>query len=305
MKMRCVKLLLVVFCIAAFSLPVVAGAADASNKGFKGEVSTVLKERFSMCDEFLDVKWVDRARRTGLMKVEAYRNGAIESRFLIVHLEKPGSKAFRTRGSGIFYEISEQEYNSPAFAKSLSRRGHSFKHHNVFMYMTKSRKSERYPQEPLPFEAFNKHRNEFPNRSFSGFSRTVCVAYPGEKQVFVIEAKKPFAVGSHDKGTKQAYDMVSKYARERCAAISKGGSDCNRLSYLKDSYALNINGDGKDDYIFVISGSRGSKSAVKRYMLLSSGDGYRVKDVTGCLGFGRFFYGYANARSFHLGSCAK
>jgi hypothetical protein len=304
MKMRFMNVLLAIFCFAAFLLPAIAGAADVQNPGFKGEVSAALKERFGMCDEFLDVKWVDRARRTGLLKVEAYRYGKIEPRYLIVRLETPGTKAFRTRGSGIFYEISEQEYNSAAFTKFLSSGSHSFKHHNVFMYVTKGKKSERYAQEPLPFEAFDKHRNEFPNRSFTGFSRSVCVAYPGEKQAFVIEAKKPFAAGSRDKGTGAAFETVRKYARERCASLFKGGSDCN-LAYLKDSYALNINGDGKDDYIFVITGSKGRKSVVKRYMLLSSGDGYRVKDVSGCLGFGRFFYGYAGARSFHPGSCMK
>jgi hypothetical protein len=303
MMMRPINLLLV-FIIAAFLLPAAAVAADSPDSGFRGDIA-VLKERFSMCDEFLDVKWVDRTRHTGLMKAEGYRNGKLETRYLIVRLETPGSKAFRNRGNGIFYEISEQEYNSAVFAKFLREGRHDFRHHNVFMYVTKGKKWERYPQEPLPFEAFDKHRNEFPNRSFTGFSRSVCIAYPGEKQVFVIEAKKPFAVGSHDKGTKQAFAMVSDYARERCAAITKGGSGCNFAS-LKDSYALNVNRDGRDDYIFAISKDKGAKRSMKRYMLKSSGEGYTVKDVTGCLGFERFFYGYAKAGGyFHLGGCAK
>jgi len=302
MKTRLINLFMVFF-IAAFLLPAAAVYADTPSSGFRGDVSS-LKERFSMCDEFLDVKWVDRPRRTGILKVEGYRNGKPESRYLIVRLETPGSKAFRMRGSGIFYEISEQEYNSPVFAKFLKGASHSFRHHNVFMYVSKGKKWERYPQEPLPFEAFDKHRNEFPNRSFTGFSRSVCVAYPDEKQVFVIEAKKPFAAGSHDRGTKQSFEKVMDYARERCSAITKGGLDCNYL-FVKDSYALDVNRDGKDDYIFVISKDRAAKGAVKRYMLRSSGDGYTVKDVSGCLGFGKFFYGYARAGSFHLGGCAK
>jgi hypothetical protein len=302
---RCrAKLLPAIFILAVFLMPVIAGAADVTNPGYKSDISKSMKERFSLCDEFLDVKWVDKARLIGLLRADAYRNGKTEPRFVIVHLEKPGTKAFNIRGNGIFYEISEQRYNDAGYEKYLSGASYSFSRQNVFMNVTKGKRSERYPQEPLPFEAFVNHRSEFPNRSFSGFTRTVCVAYPDNRKVFVIEAKKPFVKVASDEGSRQAYDTVAGYARERCSDMSANENECN-LTYLKDAYALNLNGDGKDDYVFVVAGKPGEKGAIKRYMLLSSGKGYSVKDATGCLGFGRFFYGHADAKSFHLGSCSK
>ncbi len=297
---RLTAILIVIF----FLIPVMAGAADVVNPAFKSDATQSLKERFSLCDEFLDVKWVDRTKLIGLLRADVYRNGKIESRSLIVHLEKPGSKAFNARGNGIFYEISEQEYNDAGYEQFLRGANYSFKHHNVFMTVTKGKRSERYPQEPLPFEAFVSHRLEFPDRSFSRFTRTVCVAYPDNRKAFVIEAKKPFAKGALDEGTKKAYDTVAKYARERCADISTNETECS-LNNLKDSYALNINADSRDDYIFVLSNNKGDKAKNRRYMMISAGGGYSVRDITGCLGFERFFYGYSDGKGFHPGSCSK
>lgn len=285
--------------LAALLLPVAVGAAD--NAGFKKDVPPVLKERFGLCDEFLDVKWIDKSGAVGMLKADVYKNGKSEPRFLIVRIEKPGSKAFAIRGNGIFYEISEKEYSSKDFEKFLRGARYSFKHHNVFMVVTKGKKSERYPQEPLPFEAFANHELDFPNRSFSDFSKTVCVAYPDEKRAFVIEAKKPFIKSPADEKSKQAYDTVARFAKEKCAELAK--DECS-LNYLKDTYALDSNGDGKDDYIFLIADKAGKKQS-KRYMLISGKDEYSIKDVSGCLGLGRSFYGMADTKSFHLGRCLK
>jgi hypothetical protein len=302
---RCrAKLLSAIFIVTVFLMPVIAEAADVTNPGFKVDVSQSMKERFSLCDEFLDVKWVDKTRLIGLLRADAYRSGKTEPRFLIVHLEKPGSKAFNVRGSGIFYEISGQDYSDAGYEKFLSGASYSFSRQNVFMNVSKGKRSERYPQEPLPFEAFINHRNEFPNRSFSGFTRTVCVAYPDNKKIFVIEAKKPFAKGALDEGSKQAYDTVAKHALERCADISTNETECS-LNYLKDSYALNLNGDGRDDYIFVLSNGKGDKAKFRRYMMISADSGYSLININGCLGFERFFYGYSDGRGFHPGGCAR
>jgi|WetSurMetagenome_2_1015567.scaffolds.fasta_scaffold00471_8 hypothetical protein len=304
MKSRYAQLLIAVISAVAFFMPVIAGAADFSNRGFKKYVSGELKERFSMCDEFLDVKWVDRKRLTGIVGVDAYGSGRSERRFLIVRLEKPGSKAFNNRRSGIFYEIREEEYNSSGYANFLAGARQSFSRNNVFMNVAKGRKSERYPQEPLPFEAFANHRHEFPDRSFSGFTRTVCVAYPDEKKAFVVEARKPFSGISSGRGSKKEYDRVAGYANERCSEISADKTHCS-LAGLKDAYALNLNGDRRDDYLFVISGGKGSGDKFRRYMMISSGDHYVVKNITGCFGPRRFLYGYTDGRVFHPGGCVR
>jgi hypothetical protein len=295
---------MILFMLAFLLLPFAAGASDYGNMGFMAEVPKTLKDKFGLCNNFIDVKWINRQKLTGLLMTGVDRDGRKELRYLIVHLEKPGSKAYANRGNGIFYEISEQEYEDPGFAKFLLGANYSFKHRNVFMYVTRGKKSERYAQEPLPFEAFDSHKNDFPNRSFTGFNNTVCIAYPDEKRVFVVEAKKPFMGARMDEKARLSFGKVLKYANERCAAITDKGTECN-FDPLKDSYALDLNGDGKDDYIFAIEAKQKDKSTVRRYMMLSSDGGYMVKEVSGCLGFGRFFYGYADAKSFHLGGCVK
>lgn len=295
-----------IFIISVLAVPVLAGAAEVSNAGFVAEVPQTLKERFGLCEEFLGVKWIDKAKMTGIVKAEVYRDGKKEQRSMIVHLEKPGTRAYNARGNGIFYEVGTQAYDEAGFQKFLMGASYNFSHENVFMNVIKGRKSGRYPQEPLPFEAFVSHRNEFPNRSFSGFTRTVCIAYPDSGKVFVIEAKKPFINSQLDDNGRKMFDAVTRYAKDQCSAAAnkEAAPECS-LENLKDSYALDLNRDGKDDYIFVVAGKQGDKGSVKRYMLLSSGDTYSVKDITGCLGFGRFMYGYADAKAFHLGSCSK
>ena len=289
----------------AIILAVSSYAADIENAGFKKDVSSALKERFSLCDEFLDVKWLDKSRSVGILKADVYQNDTREPHFLIVYLEKPGSKAYAARGNGIFYEISEKQYLSRDFEQFLRGAHYSFSRQNVFMTVKKGKKLERFPQEPLPFEAFVTHQTEFPNRSFSVFLKTICVAYPDGKTVFVTEAKKPFIKNPLNDKSKQAYDIVARYAQEKCdnwAKTTKTG--CN-LNYLADSYVFDSNGDGKDDFIFLITDNQNGKGSLKRYLLLSSKDGYALTDISGCLGFGRFFYGYADSKSFRLGRCSR
>jgi hypothetical protein len=295
---------MILFMLAFFLMPFWAGASDSGNMGFRAEVPKTLKDKFGVCNNFLDVKWINKPKLTGLVMADVDRDGRKELRFLIVHLEKPGSKAYENRGNGIFYEISQQEYEDPGFAKFLLGASYSFRHRNVFINVTRGKKSERYAQEPLPFEAFSSHKNEFPNRSFSGFAGTVCIAYPDEKMVFVVEAKKPFMGTPMDEKSRLSFETVFKYANERCAVKTDRGTECN-FDTLKDSYALDLNGDGKDDYIFTVTARQKDSSTVKRYMLLSSEGGYTVKEVSGCLSFDRFFYGYADAKAFHLGGCVK
>jgi len=298
-----VSIFIVLF--TAIILAVGAYAADNENAGFRKDVSSAFKERFSLCDEFLNVKWIDKARSVGILKADISNNNIREPHFLIVYLEKPGSKAFAARGNGIFYEISEKQYLSRDFEQFLRGAHYSFSRQNVFMTVKKGKRSERFPQEPVPFEAFVTHQTEFPNRSFSDFLKTICVAYPDGKRVYVVEAKKPFIKIPLNDQTKQAYDTVARYAQEKCNDFAKATKAGCNLNYLKDSYALDSNGDGTDDFIFLISDTKNGKEQSRRYLLLSSKDGYAVNDISGCLGFGRFFYGYADSKSFRLGRCSR
>jgi hypothetical protein len=302
-RIKRLSIFVIAFAVIISTVAVCAGGVD--NTAFKKDIPLALKERFGLCEEFLDVKWLDKSKSVGLLKADVYRNNVRETRFLVVYLETPGSKGFAARGNGIFYEISEKQYSSKDFENLLHGAHYSFSRHNVFMIVKKGKKSERLPQEPLPFEAFVTHETEFPNRSFSAFSKTVCVAYPDGKNAFITELKKPFIQSPLDDKAKQAYDTIAKYAGEKCGDLGKKAQDGCSMNHLKDSYALDSNGDGKDDYIFAISDKQNGKGQSKRYLLLSSKDGYVVTDISGCLGLGRFFYGYSDSKSFHPGRCSR
>ncbi|HMK57098.1 MAG TPA: hypothetical protein VK448_10720 [Dissulfurispiraceae bacterium] len=298
------RLLSIIMLILALLLPTAMLAAEVDNVAFSKAASSAMKDRFGVCEEFLDVKWLNRSAYTGILKADVYRNASKESRYLIVRLERPGSRAFVSRGSGVFYEIDEKQYLSRDFAQLLASAHYSFNHEKVFLTARKGKKSERFPQEPLPFEAFEQHESDFPNRSFSGFARTVCIAYPDGKGAFVVEARKPFMKPAIDETTKQAYETVGKTTKEQCEKKMGAGNDCNPVN-LKDSYALDVNGDGKDDYIVMLGSGKTVKAHAGRYLLLSGKDGYVATDVSGCLGVGRFFYGLADGRSFRLGRCGR
>ena len=300
---KCLSLLIML--VVLLSATHALYAADVNNSGFKKDISPALKERFGICQEFLDVKWIDKSSYVGLLKADDYKNNQAVPKYLIVKLEKTGTKAFAVRGNGIFYDIDEKLYKGLDIEKFLPGAKIGFSHERVFMNVTKGKRAERFPQEPLPFESFVSHMSDFPNRSFSGFSKTVCVAYPDEKQAFVIEAKKPFMGAAMDEKAKKEYEAVTKHAEDQCGKIKAADpkNDCN-TGRLKDSYALDVNGDGKDDYLVLIAG-KNAKARAGRYLLLSGKDGHVVTDASGCLGADRFFYGLSDGKKFHLGSCTR
>lgn len=60
-----------------------------ANVGFLASVPAALKKRFPMCDEFLNVTWVDSGKAIGYARYEIYTQGSKVGPWLsLIHLDK-------------------------------------------------------------------------------------------------------------------------------------------------------------------------------------------------------------------------
>ncbi len=59
---------------ALLLLPSLSRGQTFDNVGFMKNVPSELRQKFPVCDEFLDVKWIDPKQHIGRIRVTEYRN---------------------------------------------------------------------------------------------------------------------------------------------------------------------------------------------------------------------------------------
>lgn len=208
------------------------------NIGFKKDVPDEIKNACSICDEFLDVKWIDEERYIGKLKTEWYKNGQKQGVLhLLVKLEEPGSEEMLRRGNFIFYEITDYEYKNIDFEKFIKQAQLTYEKGYFFMITKLDDKREKFTQGKIP--------TEFYLESYANFTKTVCVLYPGKEYIFIVETKKPFVEGNFNKNKREKYDQIIKYVSEICLRKERCLTD-----QIKYSDSIDVNFDKLDDYIF-------------------------------------------------------
>jgi hypothetical protein len=269
-------------------LPSFLSAQDYDNIGFKKDVPEAIRKACPMCDEFLDVKWIDEKRMIGKLRAEVYKNEKkSNSLYFLVRLENPVSESILYRGNGITYEITEKEYYSKDFEKLIKEAEYIYNKGFLFMdAYVKGVIVRKFTQGPIP--------STLSMESYFRFSRTICIFYPSGEYIFIAETKKPFSGASLSNGLKQKYDSILKYAKGKCAGTSGCITD-----QIKDCDAIDVNFDGIDDYIFRFWVREKRNVSI----LFSKDKAYDSKDISDCIPHVPVYYAAREQRAVFFGNC--
>jgi hypothetical protein len=268
-------------------LPSFLFAQVYDNIGFKKDVPEEIRKACPMCDEFLDVKWIDEKRYIGKLKTEWYRDGEKQGiLYYFVRLLDPGSQ--RVLGC-TFYNIDEQKYHSKEFER-LIKEADKFEYALVGGFIMYAKKGGKRIE--LGWAGLGPNTNiPIPNvdpftKSFSNFSKTICVLYPNKDYVSIAETKIPFVKENLSKEEKKTYDQLIKFANNKCKEITGVDNKCYTDNTKYSSYAIDVNFDGFNDYIFSFNlldfGKPGKKSPAIQYIYFSQGEKYKFKELRGC-----------------------
>jgi len=258
-------------------LPSFLFAQVYGNIGFKKDVPEEIRKACPMCDEFLDVKWVDDKRNIGKLKAEMYRDGKKEGIvYLLVKLEDVGSDNMFRRGEGVTYDITKTEYSSKDFERFV--RGADYTYDKGFFFMTaeKGGKKRKFSQGVIP--------SRYSMRSYANFSKTLCIPYPNVKYAFVAETKKPFIQKDLSKDLREKYERILKFATDKCNDLRKK-CDVEGIKYCD---AIDVNYDGLNDYVFHFNLIENGSSPAMEYIFFSQKGKYKFQEVGACFG-GKYY----------------
>lgn len=197
-------------------------APNISNIGFVKNPPKALKEKFPMCDAFLKVEWIDKAKKIGYSHYEAMLfndkgmlDRKIKTVWALVYLDDLWPS----------YTLDIYQYKRQGRMKELFdlvKNGEPVRVPNKFAIKYKGEFTAFYdPLSPV----LSDHR------------QTVCIAYPDEQRVWIIEGKS----------IKHVY---SEAQQEILSDKVKYMDKSLNLQLLEKFMVMDINFDGKDDYVF-------------------------------------------------------
>lgn len=331
------RILTVVILAVILLLPTLSSAEEYKNIGFKKNVPKELKQKFPICDEFLDVKWIDI---TGKLKIEYYENGEkVNSKmyigklkidvyrnnekkgpiYLLVLLNKPLSIRMDERSFFVFYRITKQDYSGVDFERFLD--GSTFDECDAscgraFAFKAVVEKGAK--QKVLILEIIPSPTN---NESFGRFSKNICGLYPDEKVAIIEEVKQPFKSNNLTEELKHKYELIVSFANKKCLEIKQAYEmkvneakqknpypyappeihKClNTEYYVKNASAIDINLDGHNEYFFVLDSLR-DQGPPLILVYYSRNNKYEFKDVgmDGCALSGHKFLYSAEGKAFY------
>jgi len=207
------------------------GAANTGNVGFMRDPPQAIRDRFPMCQAFLDVQWIDERKQIGYLQFDALLMQDRGTK------GEPGtSRTFAIVDLNEFvfdYDVSyyESEGRLEALFEAI-RRG-NVSAHGVEMFIDYQGKNFHLNTSSAPYYTegqplLDDHR------------RTVCLVYPDGRKAWIVEGRS--VNHTYQGATKET--MLPK--------IMAAGKDLSVHS-VGSMWVLDINFDGIDDYV-----SRGS-----------------------------------------------
>lgn len=197
-------------------------APDISNIGFMENPPKALKEKFPMCDAFLKVEWIDKEKKIGYTHYEA----------LLIN-----DKGILGTEKKKVWALVNLDDLSPSYTL------------DIYQYKRQGRMEELFELvkngEPSNVPAFFAIKYKWKTTVFydplspvlSDNRQTVCIAYPDEQRAWIIEGKSIKHVYSEAQ-----QESLSNRIKETDKSLSR--------QLLEKLRVIDINFDGKDDYVF-------------------------------------------------------
>ncbi len=192
------------------------------NIGFVKNPPKALREKFPMCEAYLNVKWIDRARMIGHSHYEAT---LINDKGMLDGEKKMVFALVRLDDLWPSYTLDIYEYKHQGRMKELFdlvKHGEPIRVPNHFAIKYKGKSTVFF--EPLS-PVLSDHR------------QTVCIAYPDEQKVWIVEGKS----------VKQTYGEARQETLFN--RVKEAGNSLSR-QLLEKLFVIDVNFDGKDDYVF-------------------------------------------------------
>ncbi|OHB60593.1 MAG: hypothetical protein A2167_07980 [Planctomycetes bacterium RBG_13_46_10] len=188
------------------------------NIGFMENPPRELKEKFPMCDAFLNVEWINKEKKIGYSNYEVIIKGKKTMMWALVTLnnEVPSYDwdVYQYKREGRLKEIFEMlkygEDKGNIFVMTPTYNGKSVKIHQ---------------RSPNDDDSFADHRC------------TVCIPYPDKKRVWIAEGKS----------VKQFYSAAQRKELSDRIKDTLGRSVKNE--WLESLWILDVNFDGKEDFV--------------------------------------------------------
>ena len=205
-------------------------APDITNIGFMENPPKELKEKFPMCDEFMNVEWIDKEKQIGYSYFDIWnRFHKKEERpaAALIHLDEIQH--------GPYYEIDVTEYRDTGRLEWLFARIREGEvvPGNTFLTI-------RYPDgnghQYMEFTSVNGKR-DLGGVSLADLRKTVCVPYPNNQRMWIAEGHRIDRVYAQNE-----IKMINEKIRFFIQNFSEG--------WDKYSYPIDINTDGLTDYVF-------------------------------------------------------
>src|SRR5208283_3995138 len=186
-------------------VPSLSRSQTFDNVGFRKNLPRELRQKFPMCDEFLDVKWIDPKRYIGRVRMDLYTGGVLEkgwaSRNSLFFSKRPGRYYAGDEGPVFFqtFKVDRDEYDTPQFDRLVRKAWFGFSrgtvqiHTDPIEYWFKHIKGkEKRIALDLDFDSGGPMFMDATYHSLSYFTKNVCLLLPKEEEVFLVEGKFPF-----------------------------------------------------------------------------------------------------------------
>jgi hypothetical protein len=215
------------FCAAvwfALALPVLAEEKpNASNIGFMENPPKELKEKFPMCDAFLKVEWIDKESNVGYSEYEFYNQGKKINRVAhaLIYLD----------GNHPVFDVNLDEFRKKGKLKEtfdLIKRGEFEDQDPGFgLVLDAERNGTNYQY------TFRDIRSDWgmPLLTLADHKMNICIPYPDNQRMYFAEQKTVGDIHEVDRKRAELKQWIAN------------------LSFWDDYIPLDLNFDGKEDYL--------------------------------------------------------
>ncbi len=218
------------------------------NIGFMKNPPKELTERFPMCHAFLEVKWIDKEKKIGYTKYEAILTGK-KAKF---KGERKTVSALVIMGDSPTINIDLRKYDSQGRLNELFDAVRNGK--ITWLY------NWRIEYKGDTFELYDSDVVDISLENYPLLTenrQNVCVAYPDEKRAWIIEGKSVKQTYSKRELQELSKRIIEMQIRPEEVETPKGVfpnakfvSPQNEVeAWVEDLWVLDVNHDGKVDYI--------------------------------------------------------
>lgn len=220
---------------------------EVDNIGFMRSPSTELRSRFPMCDAFLTVEWIDAKKRIGVTHYDTYSSDARKIR--------PKATALIDLSDGSYFRLdySTSKYLLKSAGKNQEIRRASQEQKNLLFDFIRHGRIDRassalrivWGDKEIELISISVEREELGverpyDISLSGHRMNVCVPFPSNQKVWIAEKR-------HIRMNYSESDIENLMANLREKLKQEYSPERGAVLY---GYALDINLDGKNDYVF-------------------------------------------------------